>query len=127
MQAIGLIRKSQATYYSQVHLVKKPNNKWRFCIDYRPLNALTTPFGWPIPHIGNTLLRIGNKRPTLFAKFDMTSGYFQAPLAESSKAATAFITYLGTFEWNRTPMGHINSGAHFQQQMAAIVLAGRSV
>jgi hypothetical protein len=30
----GCIRESQATKYSQVVLAKKPNNKWRFCIDF---------------------------------------------------------------------------------------------
>jgi hypothetical protein len=124
MLALGLIRPSQSAYYSQVHLVPKPNDKWRFCIDYRDLNSATKPFGWPIPHIGQTLQRIGRKRPRYFAKFDMTSGYFQCPLSEASKELTAFITFMGTYEWQRVPMGQRNAGNHFQQQMATKVLAG---
>jgi hypothetical protein len=32
---------------------------------------------WPIPKIAQTLERIGSKKPKVFAKFHMTSGYFQ--------------------------------------------------
>jgi hypothetical protein len=36
--AAGVIITSQASYYSQVHLVPKPNGTWRFTIDIRNLN-----------------------------------------------------------------------------------------
>jgi hypothetical protein len=34
-----IIKPSEATVHSQVLLVPKPNQKWRFCIDFRNLNA----------------------------------------------------------------------------------------
>ena len=34
----------------------------------------------------------------------MTSGYYQCPISETCKALTAFITFVGTYEWNRLPM-----------------------
>jgi hypothetical protein len=40
-----------ATSWSQILLTPKPNGKWRFCLDYRALNELTTSMGWPIPNI----------------------------------------------------------------------------
>jgi hypothetical protein len=45
----GLIRPSKATAWSQVLLVPKPNNQWRFCVDFRRLNDSTKAEGWPIP------------------------------------------------------------------------------
>ena len=42
MLADGRIRVSTASSWSQVHLVPKPDNQWRFCIDFRWLNLFTT-------------------------------------------------------------------------------------
>ena len=52
----------------------------------------------------------------------MTKGYWQAPLAEESKAFTAFICFMGIFEWNRAPMGTQPAGGYFQQMIAFVVL-----
>jgi hypothetical protein len=78
-----IIQPSEATAYSQVHLVPKPINKWRFCIDYRNLNKCCSSSGWPIPNINQMFARIGatKPRPRVFAKIDFTSGYHQAPLS----------------------------------------------
>jgi hypothetical protein len=48
----------------------------------------------------------------------MTSGYFQCPPSEASKDLTAFTTLMGTYEWNRVPMGQRNARNHFQRQIA---------
>jgi hypothetical protein len=37
-----IIKKSEASYYSQVLLTPKLGGKWRFCIDYRNLNEATS-------------------------------------------------------------------------------------
>jgi len=124
MLAIGLIRSSQQPYYSQVHLTPKPNNKWRFAIDYRKLNMSIKKFGWPLPNIQQMLHRIGTHKPSKFAKFDMTSGFFQLLSAEKYRKYTAFITYMGVYEWNRVPMGLTPSANWFQYLLATIVLAG---
>jgi len=124
MLKLGIIRSSQAPYYSQVHLTPKPNDKWRFAIDYRKTNLVLKKFGWPLPNIQQMLMRIGNRKPKIFAKFDMTSGFFQLPMSEQFKKYTAFITYMGVFEWNRVPMGLTPSANWFQYLLSTIVLAG---
>ena len=124
MLSINLIRASNTPYYSQVLLTPKPNGKWRFCIDYRHLNLLLKQLGWPLPHIHQMLQRIGSQKPKLFCKFDMTHGYHQAPLSESSKYLTAFITFMGVYEFNRLPMGVMPASSYFQKAMSTEVLAG---
>jgi hypothetical protein len=57
--ASKVIRPSNENNYSNVHLVKKPNNSWRFCIDYRRLNRLITAMGWKVPNIPMMFQRIG--------------------------------------------------------------------
>ena len=87
MLDLKLISKSTSAWHSQVHLVPKPNStKWRFTIDFRQLNAATASImNWPIPNIREMLGRIGQCHPKYFAKFDMTSGYHQAPLHPNSR------------------------------------------
>jgi hypothetical protein len=120
----NVIRRSQATRHSQVLLTPKPNNSWRFCIDYRLLNELSNPNGWPIPNIEQTLHRIGNHRPKYFGKLDLTSGYHQASMNENSILYTAFICFMGVYEFVRVPFGLKGAPSYFQQMMASIVLAG---
>jgi hypothetical protein len=126
MLTLNVIRTSTATSYSQVLLVPKPNNKWRFCVDYRNLNKCCTATSWPIPNIQLMIARIGSVTPTpkYFAKIDFTSGYHQAPLSQSSCSLTAFITIIGIFEWLRVPMGPKGSASYFQQVICSIVLIG---
>ena len=129
MLKTGVIIPSQASEYSQVHLVNKDRtgataNNFRFTIDYRNLNSACKPLGWPLPNIKQLLQRLGAKRSKYFAVVDLTSGYHQAPLSKKSQEATAFITHMGVFQWCRVPMGLKGAGSYFQQQLANEVLAG---
>jgi hypothetical protein len=124
MEKQGLIRPSHANHWSQVLLTPKPNNKWRFCVDFRNLNDGTTSQGWPLPNIKETLRRIGNANAKVFAVMDLTKGFYQAPLSEEAKKLTAFICFCGLYEWNRVPMGLKGAPSYFQQMLATIVFAG---
>ena len=124
MLAAGVITTSQAPYYSQVHLVPKPNGKWRFTIDFRNLNDCCEQAGWPLPNITLMLQRIGTKKPRLFCKFDMTDGYHQFPLHPDSWDATTFITANGLYRFKRVVMGLSGSGSNFQARMSTEVLTG---
>ena len=53
---------------------------------------------------------------------DLTSGYHQAPLSESAKRWTAFVTAFGQFEWNRVAMGLTGAPSYFQRVMMTTVL-----
>jgi hypothetical protein len=70
------------------------------------------------------LQRIGAKKPIIFGSADLTSGYFQAPLHENCRAATAFITFRGIYQWKRVPQGLLPSGNYFQRIMSEEVLPG---
>ena len=121
MVLLGVIISSQAEYYSQVHLTPKPDNKWRFCIDYRWLNLACKGMGWPLPHIGDMLQRLGEKKPKYYAKIDLTNGYHQAPLKKSSQPFTAFIAFCGLYEWTRVPMGLKGAPSYFPPPTPSVI------
>ena len=121
---LGIIRASRQPVGSHVLLVvKKGTEKLRLCIDYRAINEATkSPEGWPIPNIDDLLREVGMHRPKFFGTMDMTQSYFQAPIRESDKKWTAFITPGGEmYEWNRVAMGLMGACSYFQRSMAADV------
>jgi hypothetical protein len=76
----GIIESSNSSHYSQVILASKPDNKWRFCIDYRKLNDCTESPSWPIPIVKPIFSKLGTPGSDIFGVMDLTSGYHQAPV-----------------------------------------------
>ena len=114
-----------AQRYSQVMLTPKPNGKWRFAIDYEPLNRATVMAeSWPLPNIRDVLQRIGTKKAMYYGVMDLTNGFHQAPLSLAARILTAFITFFGVFTWLRVPMGLKGAPSYFQRVMATVVLTG---
>ena len=73
------IQPSQATAWSQILLVPKPDNTWRFCIDYRNLNDCTKPLTWPIPRNKEIFNRIGTKKPSITQNLTSQWGIIKHP------------------------------------------------
>ena len=112
------IEPCQEPVFSQPVLAKKPNGKWRFCIDYRVLNACSESLGWPIPKIKEVLNRLGAKRAKYYGVIDLTAGYHQAELDPKSRKYTTFKTHMGTYQWKRVPFGLKGAPSYYQQQIA---------
>jgi hypothetical protein len=86
LETLGVIEKSTASEYSQVHLVRKPDQSWRLCIDFKNLNDATESMEtWPLQNIPIMIDRVTQHRPRLYGKVDMTSGFFQTAIDERSR------------------------------------------
>jgi len=120
----GIIEPSKASYYSQVILASKPDQTWRFCIDYRKLNDCTKSASWPIPNISQLFGRLGTHHSDTFGVMDLTSGYHQAPVSLGTRIFLAFICFCGIFQFTRLPFGPKRAPSYFQQMMASVVLIG---
>ena len=115
LQAKGVIRESVSPWASPIVLVSKKDGGVRPCVDYRKVNELVKPDGFPLPRIQDCLDAVAGSR--LFSTFDLTSGYFQIPLKEEDIPKSAFVCKYGHFEMTRMPFGLNNSASTFQRTM----------
>lgn len=120
----GIIEPSESPWSSPVVIVPKKSTdgmgpKYRFCVDFRRLNAVTIPDVYPIPNIVDTLDHLGGC--TYFTTLDLTSGYYQIPMHPESRSKTGFIVESGHYEYTRMPFGLRNAPATFQKMMDGVL------
>lgn len=78
---------------------------FRFCVDFRYLNSQTEEFRYPIPDIQDLTETVNRSQPNFISCMDLSSGFFQLKLSDSSSNYTAFNTHLGGFKFLRVPQG----------------------
>jgi hypothetical protein len=123
----GIVVQSDATLYSQLHMIPKPNKtpkQWRVTCDYRDLNSATKPQSNILPNIDQMFSRINHAQPKYFGTLDLTHGYWQVALAVEAMKYTAFICCLGLLMFTRVAMGLKNASGHFQNKLVFEVLMG---
>lgn len=115
MEEQGIIRKSVSEYASPLVMVWKKDGNPRICTDFRWLNARTLKDAHALPDQSDCLAALGGN--TYFSTMDLTSGFYNIPMAEEDKKYTAFTTPRGLHEYNRMPQGLCNSPASFMPMM----------
>src|SRR5687767_13348280 len=111
-----VIEESNSEYASNVVIVRKPNGKWRICIDYSTLNEYTEEDSYPVPNLHEILSKFHGKK--YYSIIDAYKGFYQVPMNPDHKKYTAFIVPgVGCFQFNVMPFGLRNAPGTFQRYM----------
>ena len=101
--------------------VAKKNGKTRWCVDYRPLNAITLKDPHPLGTIDDNLARLS--RSKYFSTCDGAGAFHVINLSPTAKLKTAFSTPWGHFQFRRLPFGLANGPATYAR-LVHLVLRG---
>jgi len=108
----GLIRESQSPAGYPILFVRKGENDWRLCVDYRGLNDITVKNSYPLPLLSELQDRL--QGAVWFSKFDIPGAYNRIRIKEGEEWKTAFRTRFGHYEYLVMPFGLTNAPATWQ-------------
>jgi len=98
-----------------VLLVKKKDGSFRFCVDFRQLNAITAKCKYLVLVIEELLDEL--QGASWFSSLDLTTGYHQIRLRPGEQPKTAFQTHSGQYEFRVMAFGLSGDPATFLKAM----------
>nr|GEY15026.1 reverse transcriptase domain-containing protein [Tanacetum cinerariifolium] len=111
---VGIVRPVRyPTWISNPVLVKKVDESWRMCIDFKNVNFACPKDYYPMLEIDSKIESVVGFPLKCFV--DAYKGYHQVHMAEEDEEKTAFYTDQGTFCYTKMPFGLKNAGATYQQ------------
>ncbi|GJZ47676.1 reverse transcriptase domain-containing protein [Tanacetum coccineum] len=94
-------------------MVKKHDNSWRMCVDFKDLNKACPKDGYPLPKIDWKVESLCGFPFKCF--LDAYKGYHQIQMAKEDEEKIAFITSQGIFCYTNMPFGLRNARATYQR------------
>jgi hypothetical protein len=117
MLSQGLIRHSHSPFSSSVLLVRKKDEGYRFCVDFRHLNALTLKSKYLVPVFDQLMDELAHAR--WFSTLDLRARFHQVLLCEGEEFKTAFQTHVEQYEFCVVAFGLTGTPKTFQGAMNA--------
>ncbi|KAL7306229.1 hypothetical protein TKK_0001666 [Trichogramma kaykai] len=113
----GMIKPSSSPWASPIHMVRKKDNSWRICGDYRRLNSVTKFDAYPISRLLDFSVLLSGK--SIFLTLDLKKVFNQIPVSPDDAPKTAVITPFGLFEYRVMTFGLRNAAQTFQRYVDA--------
>jgi hypothetical protein len=107
----GWIHPFKSPCTAGIFFIKKDGGL-RPCIDFQDLNSYTIKNKFPIPPISSMLNKFFNKKK--ITKIDLRNAFHQLQIALAEEFMTAFISWLGHFEYLVVPFRLSNTPAMLQ-------------
>ncbi|GJX03678.1 reverse transcriptase domain-containing protein [Tanacetum coccineum] len=110
----GIMKEVQChSWLSNPVMVKKHDNSWRMCVDFKDLNKACPKDGYPLPEIDWKVESLCGYHFKCF--LDAYKGYHQIKMAKEDEEKTAFIISQGIFCYSKMSFGLKNAGATYQR------------
>ncbi|GJS55049.1 reverse transcriptase domain-containing protein [Tanacetum coccineum] len=101
------------SWLSNPVMVKKHDDSWRMCVDFKDLNKACPKDGYPLSEIDWKLESLCGFPFKCF--LDAYKGYHQIKMANEDEEKTTFITSQGVFCYSKMPFGLRNVRATYQR------------
>lgn len=103
MEEYGVIERAASPYINPIVTVIKKDQSVRLCLDARRINSVTVPdFEGAVP-VNEVLANCGGIK--VMSSIDLTSSFWQVPLAEDSRDFTGFLYKGRCYRYTVTPFG----------------------
>ncbi|GKA45452.1 reverse transcriptase domain-containing protein [Tanacetum coccineum] len=106
------------TWVANPILVKKSDNSWRMCIDFKDLNKSYSKDLYPLLEIDWKIKSLMGFKYKFF--LDAYKGYHQIQMAKKDEEKTTFHTNEGVFCYTKMPFGLKNAGATYQRLVKTV-------
>lgn len=101
-------------------MIKKPNGKYRFCLDFRRVNQISKKDAYPLPNMMGILDKLC--AACYISTLDLSQAYYQISLAKESCEITAFhVPGKGLYHFTRMPYGLTGAPATFQRLLDRLI------
>lgn len=116
----GVVEPSTSPWNNPIVMVRKKDNKYRFCIDFRKVNEVSMKDAYPLPFINSILDKLREAR--FISTLDLRSSYWLIPLTDNSKPITAFtVPGRGLYQFKVLPFGLHSAPSTFQRLLDQII------
>jgi hypothetical protein len=119
---MGVIKPTNSPYNSPIFVVPKKDGLPPYVLDFRKLNANSHTDKYSMKSVKNCIRDIGRSGSSIFSTLDLSSGFWQLPLASDSQKLTAFtVQNFGQFQWTQTSQGLHSAPSQYQHLMELTV------